>query len=215
MMERKNEFIQYLTHRREPPLLRRSANSYVHYLSRVSKILGIMIGASTVSCPEDVADIKARLLTTGTNPKTALNYGSALAAYREFVNEEYTSADEIAETSTLVEGAKRRVTVNAYERDPEARRMCIKRHGWNCAVCEMNFAETYGEIGTAYIHVHHKTPLNTLGKDYAVDPEKDLIPVCPNCHAMLHRRRKVLSIEELRAYYQHKKETQQIGALRG
>lgn len=179
------------------------------YLSGVSKTLGITIGPSTVSSPKDVAGIKSRLLTAGTPPHTVGNWGAALNHYCEFVNEElsledYTSADEISEKSTFVEGAKRRVTVNAYERDPEARRMCIKRYGWNCAVCEMNFAETYGEIGTDYIHVHHKKPLNTLGKGYAVDPEKDLIPVCPNCHAMLHRRQKVLSIKELRAYYRNK-----------
>ncbi len=207
MVERRDEFIQYLTNLRLTP---RTVHSYAKsYLSGVSKTLGITIGPSTVSSPKDVAGIKSRLLTAGTHPHTVGNWGTALKHYSEFVNEElsleyYTSADEISEESTFVEGAKRRVTVNAYERDPEARRMCIRRYGWNCAVCEMNFAETYGEIGTDYIHVHHKKPLNMLGKGYAVDPEKDLIPVCPNCHAMLHRRQKVLSIKELRAYYSNK-----------
>ena len=31
-----------------------------------------------------------------------------------------------------------------------------------------------------------------------LDPEKDLVPVCPNCHAMLHRSERVLTIEELK-----------------
>ena len=207
MVGRRDGFIQYLTNLPRKP---KTVDSYVNqYLPGVSETLGITIGPSTVSSPKDVAGIKSRLLTAGTNPHKTSSWGSALARYCEFVNEElslenYTSADEISEASTFVEGAKRRVAVNAYERDPEARRMCIKRYGWNCAVCEMNFAETYGEIGTDYIHVHHKKPLNTLGRDYAVDPEKDLIPVCPNCHAMLHRRQTALSIEELRAYYRNK-----------
>jgi 5-methylcytosine-specific restriction protein A len=27
-----------------------------------------------------------------------------------------------------------------------------------------------------------------IGPNYQINPEKDLIPVCPNCHAMLHRK---------------------------
>jgi 5-methylcytosine-specific restriction protein A len=29
-------------------------------------------------------------------------------------------------------------------------------------------------------------------------PEKDLIPVCPNCHAMLHRSRETMHPETLK-----------------
>ncbi|AUL13849.1 hypothetical protein B7P02_02620 [Bordetella bronchiseptica] len=32
---------------------------------------------------------------------------------------------------------------------------------------------------------------------YELDPVRGLRPVCPNCHAMLHRRTPVLSIEAL------------------
>jgi 5-methylcytosine-specific restriction protein A len=33
-----------------------------------------------------------------------------------------------------------------------------------------------------------------------INPETDLIPVCANCHRMIHRRHdEVLSIEELKA----------------
>jgi len=36
------------------------------------------------------------------------------------------------------------------------------------------------------------------GINYKVDPINDLCPVCPNCHAMLHRRSPPLSIDELK-----------------
>jgi 5-methylcytosine-specific restriction protein A len=36
-----------------------------------------------------------------------------------------------------------------------------------------------------------------MGNNYIVDPVKDLEPVCPNCHAMLHRKDPPYSIEEL------------------
>lgn len=64
----------------------------------------------------------------------------------------------------------------------------------------MDFKKTYGELGNGFIHVHHIVPLSNIGKDYQVDYEKDLIPVCPNCHAMLHKglKGKVLTIDELK-----------------
>jgi 5-methylcytosine-specific restriction protein A len=47
--------------------------------------------------------------------------------------------------------------------------------------------------------VHHLLPLKHIKKAYKVDPITDLRPVCPNCHAMIHRREPMLSLEELRA----------------
>lgn len=106
--------------------------------------------------------------------------------------------DEIDEGETYVEGTRRSIYVNAYERDRSARDACIAHHGLSCAVCGMDFEEFYGDIGKGYIHVHHKIPLASIGMVYSVDPVKDLVPVCPNCHAMLHRQSRVLEIEELR-----------------
>ena len=92
------------------------------------------------------------------------------------------------------------VVVNRYERNPEAREKCIAAHGYKCEVCGMDFEKTYGEIGKDFIHVHHIVPISTIGNEYKLDPEKDLVPVCPNCHAMLHRGidGKVLTVEELK-----------------
>lgn len=70
-----------------------------------------------------------------------------------------------------------------------------------CQICGLNFTQRYGEVGKDFIHVHHKVPLNQISEEYEVDPVNDLIPVCPNCHAMLHRKvnEKHLSIDELKA----------------
>jgi 5-methylcytosine-specific restriction enzyme A len=96
------------------------------------------------------------------------------------------------------EGAVRQVLVNAYERDRAARQASISHYGSACAVCELQFGERYGPLGSGFIHVHHIVPLSELGPDYKLDPVVDLRPVCPNCHAMLHRQRPPLSIETLR-----------------
>jgi 5-methylcytosine-specific restriction protein A len=63
----------------------------------------------------------------------------------------------------------------------------------------MSFEECYGEIGKGFIHVHHKKPLAACRGSYQLDPEKDLVPVCPNCHAMLHTSDPPLSVEELKS----------------
>jgi len=46
------------------------------------------------------------------------------------------------------------------------------------------------------------TTLAEIGKAYELDPIEDLRPVCPNCHAMLHRRQPALDIDTLRGIIQ-------------
>ncbi|WP_210397214.1 HNH endonuclease [Motiliproteus sediminis] len=108
------------------------------------------------------------------------------------------SSDIDEEALEFLEGRVCKITVNAYERDPRARDACIRHHGTVCAVCRLNFEDRYGEIGRGFIHVHHKRPLSVLGDEYKVNPQKDLVPVCPNCHAMLHRRNPPYDVEQLR-----------------
>ena len=97
----------------------------------------------------------------------------------------------------LPEGAARAVTVNAYERNAVARQKCIAHYGASCAICGLKFGERYGPAGEGLIHVHHLTPLASIRKRYRVDPVRDLRPVCPNCHAMLHRKEPAYTLEEL------------------
>lgn len=110
--------------------------------------------------------------------------------------------DELKESDAhkFPEGAVKKIKVNTYERNSHARRKCIEYHGVNCSICGLNFEEMYGEMGKGYIHVHHIVPLSEIGEGYEVDPINDLIPVCPNCHNMLHKKTngKYLSIDELK-----------------
>lgn len=106
--------------------------------------------------------------------------------------------DEIPEDIEYVEGLAQQVLVNRYERSIEARRVCIGHYKCVCQVCRIDFSDRYGPLGMGFIHVHHRVPIASIGKHYRVDPIKDLVPVCPNCHAMLHRREPPLEVEELR-----------------
>ena len=108
--------------------------------------------------------------------------------------------DEFENDEGYFEGALKKVYVNHYERDREARNKCIETHGCKCCVCGMDFENMYGELGKGFIHVHHIVPISKIGKEYKIDPIKDLVPVCPNCHAMLHRCKdgNVYTIDELK-----------------
>ena len=96
--------------------------------------------------------------------------------------------DLVSEEGEEYEGTKKTISVNKYERSSKARENAVEFHGLNCTVCEINFANKYGEIGEEFIHIHHLIPIHEIGKNYKINYKTDLIPVCPNCHAMLHRK---------------------------
>ena len=106
--------------------------------------------------------------------------------------------EELPPGARFVEGAVRKVQVNAYERDPAARAACLAKYGYACSVCGVVLEDKYGQIAREFIHVHHVKPIAKIGKSYEVDPIEDLRPVCPNCHAVLHREDPPLSIEAVR-----------------
>lgn len=124
-------------------------------------------------------------------------------------NVKYTISNELYETETLdIEGLRKSVYVNVYERSSEARKKCIQIKGTTCVICGFDFEKIYGDLGKGFIHVHHIVPISSTNGTYVVNPETDLIPVCPNCHAMLHRGKNgnVLSIDELKAIIEESKE---------
>lgn len=107
--------------------------------------------------------------------------------------------DESGIDEKFIEGGRKLVFVNMYERNPAARMKCIQHHGESCGVCGFHFKSFYGNLGEGYIHVHHLKPISSIGEQYEVDPIEDLRPVCPNCHAMLHKSGSPISIDELQS----------------
>lgn len=124
--------------------------------------------------------------------------------WASFTNSTIFSFPEEVDTmqEEIFEGAVRRISVNSYERNPEARRKCIEHYGAICQVCNFDFEKFYGEIGKGFIHVHHLKQISEIGKTYQVDPIQDLQPVCPNCHAIIHKRVPPYTIEEVKRFLQ-------------
>jgi 5-methylcytosine-specific restriction protein A len=116
----------------------------------------------------------------------------------QIVNDDVYDVDYPEDDEKLYEGALMKVNVNKYERNQKARKECVAKKGYQCLVCGRDFEATYGEIGKNFIHVHHLTPISTIGQEYELNVDTDLVPVCPNCHYMLHRKDPPYTIEELK-----------------
>ena len=108
-------------------------------------------------------------------------------------------SDPGLERKTYSEGGRRDVVQSKQERDPRARRECLKHYGTDCVVCGKSMETVYGPVAIGLIHVHHINPLAGTSARRRTDPIRDLRPVCPNCHGVIHRRSPLHSIDEVRA----------------
>lgn len=121
-------------------------------------------------------------------------------AYASAARPEYS--EQVGNTDNIfLEGERKASEGTTISRNGAAREECLRLFGLNCAVCSFNFGNVFGPHGQGFIHVHHLNPVAQTHGAYEVNPAEDLRPVCPNCHAMLHRGQKTdpLSIEELKA----------------
>jgi len=105
--------------------------------------------------------------------------------------------EEIVNSNNYFEGATVKILVNRFERNAEARRVCIQHYGCKCYVCKVALEDIYGDRAKDFIHVHHVIPLGKIGKEYKLNPIKDLRPLCPNCHAVIHRYKPEITVDEL------------------
>jgi len=133
--------------------------------------------------------------------------GKSQASLRD-VWSNFSGREELPDPGELppadyVEGGIRTIKVNRYERDPRARKACLAHHGNLCFVCRTNLVDVYGpDLGATAIHVHHIKPMSSQRKkSYKVNPTKDLIPLCPNCHNVIHKTTPVLTPQALRKIY--------------
>jgi len=115
---------------------------------------------------------------------------------RPQLRDRFLSDSDLPES--ISEGTRQVIPTTRYERNPEARKRCLATKGYLCNVCGFDFEKTYGERGKGFIHVHHITQISKSNGSHPINPEKDLIPVCPNCHAMLHKGSHMLTIDDLK-----------------
>lgn len=160
---------------------------------------------TVVILPEDVAG-ETKLVQEKVREWGCLVMGTFLALVRIDLVERNPKVDTNSPVPRT-EGDRFSVIANKYERSTVNRLLCIAKHGETCSVCGFDFKEKYGQLGDGFIHVHHIVPVSKLGSGYVINPEKDLTPVCPNCHAMLHRKEPPYLPEELRQIMDSERQT--------
>jgi 5-methylcytosine-specific restriction protein A len=121
-----------------------------------------------------------------------------VAIFNHEIDNYYLPKEIDAEDVLLCEGNVIQITVNKYERNRDARIICLNTYGYKCSVCGFDFEEKYGPIGKWKIHIHHIVPISKYKREYILDPINDLRPVCPNCHLIIHSKREPFSIDELK-----------------
>jgi len=106
---------------------------------------------------------------------------------------------EIEEPENYFHPGVARVVVDSLELDPFVRKACVAHYGPVCQVCGIRFDKTYGKIGADFIEIHHLGPATDTRESF--DPVGVAIPLCPNCHSMIHRRSPMLSVSELKRVF--------------
>ena len=125
--------------------------------------------------------------------------------YRILQKDSPVFPEEIDESATT-EGAKKQIIVNAYERNPLARKKCLEHYKEKnngkivCEICGFDFGKTYGSEFENKIHVHHIVEISSIGKEYTIDGIKDLIPICPNCHMIAHSKKPAYTPDEIKKF---------------
>jgi 5-methylcytosine-specific restriction enzyme A len=103
------------------------------------------------------------------------------------------------------EGTLRKRFVSHRKREAKMRNLKIAE-AWRCnkgrLVCEVpncgfEFLTRYGALGEGYAQVHHKVPLSAAPKEGRKVRLRDLVILCANCHAMIHRHGECHSVEKL------------------
>lgn len=100
---------------------------------------------------------------------------------------------------SLSEGKPSKRYVTVFERNSKYRKQAIAIHGDSCFACGFNFGSFYGDYALGYIHIHHIIPISEFEVPKQIDPETDLVPLCANCHSVVHKKKdNTLSIAEIK-----------------
>lgn len=198
-VQNKDEYRKFLSRK----ISENSIDEYIKYLGLTAYHLSITIKPETLNSKSHVKKYSVALSERGFSPATVNNYQTAMNKYVEML--QTLSTQQLSEEEwenkqqrLIREGKSYSVLQTRYERSKKNRDACIGHFGTICQVCDFDFFTTYGDIGKDFIHVHHKNPLKNYDGEQEVDPIKDLVPLCPNCHAMVHKKDPPYTVKELK-----------------
>jgi|SaaInlStandDraft_3_1057020.scaffolds.fasta_scaffold15101_2 5-methylcytosine-specific restriction protein A len=99
---------------------------------------------------------------------------------------------------TIIEGVLSQSLIRKRERNPRNRLLCLSIHGELCDTCGLDPKAIYGSELGSILEVHHIEPLSEAKSPKAYDPKTDLIPLCPNCHRAIHKRKPAFTPIEMK-----------------
>lgn len=111
---------------------------------------------------------------------------------------------EITEEIGAEEGGVFMMITKRYERNLKNRKLTVAIHGYKCKACGLLMSDKYGPVAKEFIEVHHLTPLSELKIGKLVDPKQEMVPLCPNCHRVVHRRNPAYTLEEIQEFIRKK-----------
>lgn len=177
------------------PYLEAANQHFIAYAINNTRLLIQMENAHSTGMIEYLSRFSSRRIP---NPLYAISQEGTTQKEAEVSQDGEKFSEDVIVSDDFMEGDVRQITVNSYGRSSTARKKCIEHYGTTCIICGFNFEKTYGPLGEGYIQVHHLEPLSEIQRTYQVDPINDLRPVCPNCHAIIHRKNPPLTIEQVR-----------------
>ena len=104
------------------------------------------------------------------------------------------------EDRVIHEGIQKFIKSKTYERSNKLKKYAIEHFADNgiisCKACNFIFEKFYGqEIGKGFIEIHHIKPVFQYEGDDAnktiSQALHNVIPLCSNCHRMVHRKRNI------------------------
>ena len=149
--------------------------------------------------------------------KAILNTGPTLSRFIFSVSKNMAAVVSAIATEQVVSGivedefvpdaeGKKKIREHVvYERSKKNRAKALELQGTKCVACGFDFNEFDGtDYAQDFILVHHTTSITKT--DGPVDPATGLVPICANCHYMVHKSpTKILSVEEVKQLIQKAK----------
>lgn len=181
--------------------LYRKTGDWYHKLTKFPGVLFDENGYVVFETKEEFLDCQFLIIKQDVNVPKGI---SAIPSYIKvkFGNDEIIPSSklslDISQENIHYEGTAKSVQLTRYERNTKVRNECLNHYGFKCFICNFNFEKRYGSVAKNIIHVHHLRLLSEINEKYIVDPIKDLRPVCPNCHAVIHSRRPPFGVSEVK-----------------
>jgi len=107
---------------------------------------------------------------------------------------------KVEQVQLYIEGELETVIYENRSRNENARKKCIELNGTTCIICKTNLGDIYGEQFSDKIHIHHLYPVADYEGEVLVNPQTDLVPVCPNCHFIIHSKKTPYKPEDVIAF---------------